>query len=114
MSFFRQNNHSSSGAVSSSQPNHVGEDHSSTRDRLLSPNGSDEEADDSSTQHSYSRMLTFSRALTFDTATLKRTFTMTLGLDSEEAWTKGLLEEYHRAATTGNYPHCPVFFFLGY
>ena len=63
---------------------------------LLQPNNSDEDP-------FFSRGITFTRAFTIDTTSLKRTVTQTLGFDddTEEQWTQRLLETYNKAAEAG-------------
>ena len=65
---------------------------------------------ESQQSYSYSRAHTFTRNLTFDLNFLKRTVTQTFGVDpdSEEAWTKGLLEEYYKAASSGVEGDIPI------
>ena len=58
----------------------------------------------------YSRTLTFTRALTFDTSAMKRNLSVTFGfdIDSDEAWTKNLLDTYYLAANTGVEGDIPI------
>ena len=89
----------------------VNSDDSVARSKLLGSNESDLPMEHT-TSYSlpYSRTLTFSRALTFDTTHLKRNLTLTFGFDieSDEAWTKSLLDSYHRAANTGVEGDIPI------
>ena len=79
-------------------------------------NGSNESlgfqgAYESSESIGYGRQLTFSRALTFDfSSTMKRNFTLSFGFDvnSDEAWTKNLLDSYYNAAKSGNEGDIPI------
>lgn len=68
------------------------------KSKLLSPGERKNTVDED-----YSRRNTFSRAFTFDTGILKRTLTQTLGIDpeSDEAWTKSIMETYKQAASKG-------------
>lgn len=85
------------------------EDTSSTSSKLIHSDEYDPER--SINTLPYSRTLTFTRALTFsDTSAMKRNLSLTFGfdIDSDEAWTKNLLETYYLAANTGVEGDIPI------